>query len=64
MTQQDLSEFKCSDSEGDDADKSVKYVSFLFFLIRYSVAQLYSQSFNRASFDFFYLNYIELISNN
>ena len=30
MTQQDLSEFKCSDSEGDDADKSVKYVSFVF----------------------------------
>ena len=27
MTQQDLSEFKCSDSEGEDADKSVKYVS-------------------------------------
>lgn len=33
MTQQDLSEFKCSDSEGDDADKSVKYVSFLVFFL-------------------------------
>ena len=27
MTQQDLAEFKCSDSDNDDPEKSVKYVS-------------------------------------